>query len=189
MTTGRGVRRSGAVTVVALLCCGLLVSCGQEKQKPSTVVAGGSAQGQSGAAQGSTDETTDDTADETTDRTTDESGAARPDLTTEGDGEPVISSEEEMAGWYDAKADFRRHLASNKDKTDDALGPMAVKVVIRKVGDTNEAKVWMQAAHGSDKDMNRVADAFARWRREVYDDKGRVSVLVSAKMGGVEKDW
>ncbi|HET6355201.1 hypothetical protein [Streptomyces sp.] len=185
MTTGRGVRRAGAVTVVALLCCGLLVSCGQEKQQPGTVVADGSVQGQSGAAEGGTDETTD----KTTDQTTDESGTAQPDLTTEGDGEPVISSEEEMAGWYDAKADFRGHLASNSDRTDDVLGPLAVKVIIRKVGDTNEAQVWMEVAHSSDKDMQRMAGAFAKWRQDVYDDKGHVSVLISAKMGGVETDW
>ncbi|MEU3922997.1 hypothetical protein [Streptomyces sp. NPDC029004] len=181
MTTGRGVRRAGAVTVVALLCCGLLVSCGQEKQQPGTVVADGSVQGQSGAAEGG--------ADETTDETTDESGTAQPDLTTEGDGEPVITSEEEMAGWYDAKADFRGHLASNSDRTDDVLGPLAVKVIIRKVGDTNEAQVWMEVTHSSDKDMQRMAGAFAKWRQDVYDDKGHVSVLISAKMGGVEKDW
>ncbi|WP_406397728.1 hypothetical protein OH805_02315 [Streptomyces sp. NBC_00879] len=188
MTTGRGVRRAGAVTVVALLCCGLLVSCGQEKQQPGTVVADGSVQGQSGAVEGGTDVTTDETTDKTTDETTDESGTAQPDLTTD-DGEPVITSEEEMAGWYDAKADFRGHLASNSDRTDDVLGPLAVKVIIRKVGDTNEAQVWMEVAHSSDKDMQRMAGAFAKWRQDVYDDKGHVSVLISAKMGGVEKDW
>lgn len=189
MTTGRGLRRAGAVTVVALLCCGLLVSCGQEKQEPSTVVADGSVQGQPGTVEGGADKTTDETTDKTTDETTDESGAAQPDLTTEGDGEPVISSEEEMAGWYDAKADFRGHLASNSDRTDDVLGPLAVKVIIRKVRGTNEAQVWMKVAHSSDKDMQRMAGAFAKWRQDVYDDKGHVSVLISAKMGGVEKDW
>ncbi|WP_327327698.1 hypothetical protein OG735_38065 [Streptomyces sp. NBC_01210] len=176
MTIGRRVRRAGAATVVVLLC-GLLVSCGHERPGPGEVVAGDSVQGQSGATEGSTDETTD------------ESGAEQPDLTTEGDGEPVLTSEEQMAGWYDAKADFRGYLASNSVRTDDVLSPMAGKVIIRKVGDRNEAQIMMQAGFGSDEDMQRLADAFAKWRQDVYDDTGRVSVLAGAKMGGVEKDW
>jgi hypothetical protein len=178
MTRGQGVRRAAAVTAVVLLCCGLLVSCGQERPEPGAVVADdGAVQGRSGAAEGSTDETTD------------ESGAEQPDLTTEGDGEPVLTSEEEMAGWYDAKADFRDYLASNSVRTDDVLAPMAGKVIIRKVGDTNEAEIRMQAGSGTSEDMQRVADAFAKWRQDVYDDTGRVSVLAGAKMGGIEKDW
>lgn len=47
----------------------------------------------------------------------------------------------------------------------------------------------MKVAHSSDKDMQRMVGAFAKWRQDVYDDKGHVSVLISAKMGGVEKDW
>ncbi|MET7619282.1 hypothetical protein [Streptomyces sp. NPDC005408] len=177
MTTGRGVRRAGAVTAVVLLSCGLLVSCGQEKQEPSTVVADGSVQGQSGPAEGNTDETTD------------ESGTAQPDLTTEGDGEPVLTSEEQMAGWYDAKADFRGHLSSNKDRTDDALGPMAGKVIIRKVGDTNEAQIWIQGGYKAGPVMELMADAFAKWRQDVYDDKGHMSVLRGPKEDRVDRDW
>lgn len=78
MTTGRGVRRAGAMTVVALVCCGLLVSCGQEKQEPSTVVADGSVQGQPGTVEGGADKTTDETTDKTTDETTDESERRSP---------------------------------------------------------------------------------------------------------------
>ncbi|WP_326654414.1 MULTISPECIES: hypothetical protein [unclassified Streptomyces] len=178
MTTGRGVRRAGAATVVALLCCGLLVACGHERPGAGEVVAGGGSQGQSGTAEGSTDETTD------------ESGAEHPDLTTEGDGDPVVTSEEEMAGWYDAKADFRGYLSSNAVKSDDVLPPMVGKVIIRKVGDRNEARIWMREGFRSDEEhMRRVADAFATWRQDVYDDTGRVSVLAGAKMGGTEKDW
>jgi hypothetical protein len=57
------------------------------------------------------------------------------------------------------------------------------------VGDTNEAEIRMQAGSGTPEDMQRVADAFAKWRQDVYDDTGRVSVLAGAKMGGIEKDW
>ncbi|MER5462250.1 hypothetical protein ABT010_16465 [Streptomyces sp. NPDC002668] len=190
MTTGRGVRRAGAATVVALLCCGLLVACGHERPGAGEVVAGGGSQGQSGTAEGSTDETTDESGAEQPDLTTDESGADQPDLTTEGDGDPVVTSEEEMAGWYDAKADFRGYLSSNAVKSDDVLPPMVGKVIIRKVGDRNEARIWMREGLRSDEEqMRRVADAFATWRQDVYDDTGRVSVHAGAKMGGTEKDW
>ncbi|MEW2080417.1 hypothetical protein [Streptomyces sp. NPDC005283] len=170
------------------------MACGHERPGSGEVVAGGGAQGQSGTAEGSTDETTDETTDESgaeqPDLTSDESGAEQPDLTTEGDGDPVVTSEEEMAGWYDAKADFRGYLSSNAVTSDDVLPPMVGKVIIRKVGDRNEARIWMREGLRSDEaHMRRVADAFATWRQDVYDDTGRVSVLAGAKMGGTEKDW
>ncbi|WP_406002765.1 hypothetical protein [Streptomyces sp. NBC_00829] len=174
MTTGRGVRRTVAATVAALLCCGLLVSCGQERLREGAEVREGTADGRP--------------ADGSTDKTTDESEAEQPDLTTEGDGEPVLTSEEQMEGWYDAKADFRGHLASNSSRTDDVLAPMVVKVIIRKLGDTNEAQISVGAGAGSEVELQRTADAFATWRQEEYDDKGHMRVLGGAKMT-VEKDW
>ena len=186
MTTGRRVRRARAATVVALVCCGLLVSCGQERPGRSSAEAG-SAVGQPKSAEDRTDGTTDESGVAQPDLTSDESGVAQPDLTSEDNGEPGLTSEEQMAGWYDARADFRAYLTSNSTKADDVLAPMAAQVMIRKVRDTNEARIFPTSDRLQD--MQRVADAFAKWRHDKYDDKGHVVVAQSYKAESVEKDW
>ncbi|MEU3369520.1 hypothetical protein ACFYM2_00465 [Streptomyces sp. NPDC006711] len=75
--------------------------------------------------------------------------------------------------------DFTDYYAHHLTKADDGMWPSVVAVRVRKHREAEEAVVTVAfdpPPGTSDWEGRRVAEVFADWRREVYDDRGTVRV-------------
>ncbi|MFJ8310710.1 MULTISPECIES: hypothetical protein [unclassified Streptomyces] len=81
--------------------------------------------------------------------------------------------------------EFTGYYAQHLTKADDGMWPAVAAVRIRKQGETEEAVVTVNfvPVGGSDADGRRVAEVFADWRHEAYDDKG--TLRVETRSGGL----
>ncbi|MCT9093036.1 hypothetical protein N4G70_29835 [Streptomyces sp. ASQP_92] len=82
-------------------------------------------------------------------------------------------------GWFDMTRDFVDYYARHRTKADDGMWPPVATVRVHKAGGTEQAVVTVTfdpPAGGSDWEGRRVAEVFADWRHETYDDKGTLRV-------------
>ncbi|MEU9197601.1 hypothetical protein [Streptomyces hundungensis] len=83
------------------------------------------------------------------------------------------------AGWFDMTRDFVDYYAGHRTKADDGMWPSVVAVRVHKAGGSERAVVTVNfapPAGSSDWEGRRVAEVFADWRHDTYDDKGALRV-------------
>jgi hypothetical protein len=185
----------------ALVCCCLpLVSCGTEH-------AGGRAVAASGPGSSATDETSDDQT--LPDTTTDDQ--TLPDTTTDDQTLPDTTSDDQQdpgpppgdttdddggvptAGpnrWFPMLREFRAYLTTKAPKADAPIAAHVTSVYTRTPPGSARTVSVVHVDYGvtEQKDADRTAEVFARWRRSVYGDHGHVDVLGPAKTNAGQ-DW
>ncbi|WP_069770712.1 hypothetical protein [Streptomyces sp. LUP30] len=191
-----------ASVAVLLACCGLpLTACGTEH--PGTQAAATAGQGSSAM-----DETSDDNQENLPDTTSDDQGTlpdttsddqgTLPDTTSDDQGSLPDTTTDDGASvptsgpnrWFPMLREFRAYLASSVPKADAALAAHVTSVRIRVPAGSarSEAVVRVDYGVGEEREADRTAAAFARWRSSLYGDHGHVDVLGPAKVTAA-KDW
>lgn len=191
-----------ASVAVLLACCGLpLTACGTEH--PGTQAAATAGQGSSAM-----DETSDDNQENLPDTTSDDQGTlpdttsddqgTLPDTTSDDQGSLPDTTTDDGASaptsgpnrWFPMLREFRAYLASSVPEADAALAAHVTSVRIRVPAGSarSEAVVRVDYGVGEEREADRTAAVFARWRSSVYGDHGHVDVLGPAKTTAA-KDW
>ncbi|MFJ9742892.1 hypothetical protein [Streptomyces sp. NPDC101166] len=149
--------------------------------------------------QGTLPDTTSDDQGILPDTTSDDQGTF-PDTTTDRDADdpPEGDTTEDGVGvptsgphrWYPMLREFRAYLTSGASKADAAVAAHVTSVHVRVPSGSarSVAVVRVDYGVGEQKQADRTAEVFARWRRSLYGDHGHVEVLGPAKTTA-EKDW
>ncbi|MFJ8945036.1 hypothetical protein ACIRG4_17690 [Streptomyces sp. NPDC102395] len=204
--------RYAPVTALLACCCLPLTACGTERPGTHTAATAGSgaaaATGGSGAS--AADGTSDDGEEELPDTTSDDQGTL-PDTTTDDQGtlpdtttdrdvdDPPEGDTTDDGGevptsgphrWYPMLREFRAYLTSGAAKADAAVAAHVTSVHVRVPAGSarSVAVVRVDYGVGEQKQADRTAEGFARWRRSLYGDHDHVEVLGPAKTTA-EKDW
>ncbi|MEU3504651.1 hypothetical protein ABZ726_29320, partial [Streptomyces hundungensis] len=96
------------------------------------------------------------------------------------------------AGWFDMTRDFVDYYAGHRTKADDGMWPSVVAVRVHKAGGSERAVVTVNftpPAGSSDWEGRRVAEVFADWRHDTYDDKGALRVETRGGVLITEVSW
>ncbi|MFJ1732818.1 hypothetical protein [Streptomyces sp. NPDC088254] len=138
--------------------------------------------------QGTLPDTTSDDQSTLPDTTSDRDADDPPEGDTTDDGEGVPTSGPHR--WYPMLREFRAYLTSGATKADAAVAAHVTSVHVRvPAGNARSvAVVRVDYGVGEQKQADRTAEVFARWRRSLYGDHGHVEVLGPAKTTA-EKDW
>jgi hypothetical protein len=94
----------------------------------------------------------------------------------------------QWSGWTDMARDFNAYYARHRGDADTLMPANPIRTArMRMSGGSVEAVVVFETksvGKGRGEDARRVAEVFTRWRKEVFGDKGTVSVRKADELDG-----